>query len=444
MKQSYTLLLSAIVMLSFLGCGGQRRHSAEGTPVSFYYENQNAQQLDVESVVAAETRYYNGFSLQELLELYLKGPETEELLSPFPDGTHVLNAIFSDDHVTLKMSMEFFTLSGIDMSIANYCLANTICSYMDLESVVLTDEMDTIHMEIRSDHYLLSNHIVEEPAESFTVYFADQQRRYLIPETRSATLSENETAVAYVMRQLSAGPESSQLQEIMPSGSTLLESHVQDGICTLNFSHAFYENRPRDIYGAYTTIFGIVNTLTSLPDIHAVIFQDEGVTATQYGIFSLEDPVIRNANAVGPVRTANGEIDVNVYILSEETGQPFAVPCRVEQSISQPLAEAVITQVLNYEAFSGFYNPIPFGTELLNISISGSICYVDVSDAFIPAEDSAEAERAAVWALVTSLTDLDDISSVVLTINGETVKLRYVDISEPLTRKSVSILNKNL
>lgn len=438
MKKLLSLLLAALMLLSETACSDHRTQDSNGAPVQFYYEVRDAQGLDVETTVASETRYFSGFSLQELLTTYLRGPSSDTLVSPFPNGTRVLDIVEEDRKLILKMSGEFFTMLGVELSLANCCLARTICEYADVDSVVLEDEMETIHLDIYPDHYLLTNTITEESDESFIVYFSDQERRYLVAETRAATLSENETEMAYVMRQIFDGPESEQLLGIIPKGAELLGIECQDGICTLNFSHEFYENRLDNRYGAYTTIYGITNTLTSLPDIHAVAFLDEGAVIENYGIFPLDKPVARNTDAIGPVRTASGEIDVNVYVLSDDMEKVFPVPCRVKQTISQPLAEAVTTMVLGYEAFPGFYNPIPYGTELLNVSVSGNICYVDVSDTFIPKNNTEEAERAAVWALVASLTDLDNISSVVLTINGESNGLSYVDISEPLTRSSIT------
>lgn len=64
---------------------------------------------------------------------------------------------------------------------------------------------------------------------------------------------------------------------------------------------------------------------------------------------------------------------------------------------------------------------------------------MDMSREFIPGNDTEEKEREAVWALVTTLTGLDTVSSVVLTIEGEASGLAYVDISEPLTEKSVAL-----
>ena len=386
-----------------------------------------------------EARNVDAYTLVELLDEYFSGPESENLMSPFPSGTQVLDIISDEGSLTLKMSGEFFTLMGVEMSIASCCIAKTVCEYADVRSVILSDELDTIRLEARPEHYLLSNDITQTADETFTVYFSDSEHRYLIAETRAAILSENETETAYVMRQLFEGPESEQLLGIIPEGTELLEVSTQDGVCTLNFSSVFYETSPEDAHEAYMTLYGIVNTLTSIPQIQSVNFLEEGNPAQSYGIFSLSEPVTRNLDAVGPVRTASGELDANIYVRSTETGKMFGVPCRIKQTASQPQAEAVLARVLSYEAIQGFENPIPFGTELLNISVSGSVCYVDVSEKFLPPEDAPEAERAAVWALVASLTDLDNIAFVSLSINGDSSGLNYVDISELLTKESVAL-----
>lgn len=438
MKKLWIFLLLTAQLVSLVGCGARQDTSGD-LSVRFFYEVRDADALNLESVVEPETRTASVNVLRELLAQYLAGPESEELVSPFPAGTQVLDTVSDENGLTLIMSGEFFTLMGVEMSVASCCLASTVCEYAAVPKVVLSDELGTIRLEVQPEHYLLSNDITQAADEAFTVYFSDAEHRYLIPETRAATLSENETESAYVMRQLFEGPESEQLLGIIPEQAELLEIEVREGICTLSFTRDFYQASAADAHEIYLTVYGIVNTLTSLPDIQAVQFLREGEPVDRYGMFSLSEPVTRNTDAVGPVRVASGELDANIYVRSIETGEMFAVPCRVKQTVSQPLPEAVITKMLSYEAFQGFENPIPFGTELLSISVSGSVCYVDVSEKFIPPEDAPAAERAAVWALVASLTDLDNIAFVSLSVNGDSSGLNFVDISEPLTRESVAL-----
>lgn len=434
------LLLAAALLLCCVGCTpGQKQSDEDGIEVLLYYETKDVEQIAAESSVAHETRTVNVLSLWEFFDLYFSGPTSEELVSPFPHGTRVLDVEITDQSMTLKMSGEFFTLMGVEMSIASCCLANTVCSYFNLESVILMDETESIEIEAKPGQYVLSNSLQDDMTETFVVYFADSEYRYLNSETRDATLSENETEMAYVMRKLLEGPENEQLEPIIPEGTELLGISSADGVCRLNFSHEFYENRLDDTYGAYMTIYGITNTLTGLDGIEAVEFLVEGEPVDSYGLFPLRQPITRNPDCIGPVRMASGEVDVNIYVLSSESQEPFAVPCRVKQTVSEPLAEAVVTKILNYEPPQGFYNPIPYGTELLSISVSGNVCYIDLSDKFIPQEDTEAAEKAAVWALTKSLMALDNITSIVLTINGESDGLSYVDISEPLTEQSVTL-----
>ncbi len=437
MKGYISFLLLAFVLLECTGCGSGRTQTQEGIAVSFYYLSCDAEQLETQETVTSETRYVTALSLRELLELYFVGPDSEELLSPFPTGTAIVDIQSSSDSLTLIMSEEFFTLSGIEMTIAGCCLCNTVCEYTGMDAVILVDAMETICMEVRPEQFVTSSSLQENSGETYTIYFADSDSRYLIAETREAILSENETAMAYLMRKLQDGPESSQLSGIIPEGTELLGISLDDGVCTLNFSQAFYDNRTDDTYGAYMTIYGITNTLTGLDDVEAVRFLIEGEPLESYGVFSLAEPLTQNANAIGPVRTAGGEVDINIFVCSTDGQIWFAVPCRVKQTVSEPLAYAVTTQILDYEPPAGFSGLIPEGTQVLNISVSGSICYVDLSEEFIPNENTEEAEWAAVQALVLSLTDLDDISAVVLTIEGESAGLHYVDISLPLTAESM-------
>ena len=427
------LALLCVLVLLLSGCAVAPGQASSGDPATFYYLPREAELLRTEEAVVSETRMVRVLSLWDLLALYLKGPEQEDLISPFPPGTSVVDIRYPDGVLTMQMSGEFFTLTGVELSLASCCLADTVFAYTGREAVVLLDETESIRLELQPGQFVLSNDLPVGTSGAYTVYFADSQRRYLVGETRSVILSRNESAASFMMRQLLEGPENRQLSPVIPEGTQVRAVRVEGGVCTLDLSREFYEGKPADLYGCYMTIYGIVNSLTGLEGIEAVRFLEEGAEVEQYGAFSLSSPVARYSQCIGPVRTASGEIDVDIYVCLENTNQPFAVPCRVKQTVTAPLAEAVVTTLLSFEPPAGCYEPIPYGTELLSISISGTTCYVDLSDRFYPQEDTEEAEKAAVSALVSTLTALTEIDAVVLTIGGDSSGLNYVDISGPLT-----------
>lgn len=435
MKRLLTFVLIGCLLLS--GCGATSSPS-DGNHVLFYYEQRGASELSADAMIASESRSTYAGALGPLLELYFRGPTQDDLISPFPDGTEVIS-VSQEDGTELTLSSTFFSLQGVDLAVACACLARTVCAYTGETAMTLSDELGRIHMELTPDSFLIQDEYQTDTDQMFTLYFPSEDRRYVIPELREATLSENETAETYLLRELLSGPQTVGLQPAMPNGTDILNVSTSGGICTVDLSSDFYDNAFSGDYGLYTAVYSIVDTLTGLESVDSVIFLKDGASIGGSGIMLLGEPLTRDARVIGPVHNAGGEMDVNLYTLQRITGEPFAVPVRVKQQVSAPSAEAVLTELLGYTPPQGFYNPIPFGTELLSVSVSGSVCYVDLSREFIPGNDTEEKEREAVWALVQTLTGLDAVNSVMLTIEGETGGLSYVDLSEPLTRKMVRL-----
>jgi spore germination protein GerM len=349
----------------------------------------------------------------------------------------VLSYAETEQGLKLTMSEAFFTLQGVDMSLATCCITRTVCAFSGADQLSLVDEMGQIQLDLSPEQFLLENDFNVETETAFTLYFAQADYRYLVPEIQEATLSDNESQETYVLRQLMEGPQTEGLLSVIPEHTELLGLTTEDGVCTVNFSSDFYENAPEDVYEAYTTIFGVVNTLTELEGVNSVQILIDGSIVDSYGGFQISQPLTRYAPAIGPARTSG--IDLNQHVLTLADGEPFLLPYQVSESNSVPLAESVAQAAIDFEPPQGFYNPIPYGTELLSISVSGGICYVDLSGKFVPADGTQLSEKAAVWAIVSTLTELDNVSAVLLTIEGESSGLSFVDISEPLTEESVQL-----
>ena len=418
MKRVLTLMLA--LCLIFSGCGAQKTNG-QGNQVLFYYEQRGASELTADSMIASESRNTYAGALGPVLELYFRGPKQDSLISPFPDGTEVISVSQENGTTELTLSNAFFSLQGVNLAVACACLTQTVCAYTGERTMTLSDELGRIHMELTPDSFLIQDKYQSDTDQMFTLYFPSEDRRYVIPELREA------------------GPQTSGLQAAMPDGTEILDVSTNGSICTVDLSGAFYDNAFSGDYGLYTAIYSIVDTLTGLDSVDSVIFLKDGASIGGSGIMLLGEPITRDARVIGPVHNAGGEVDVNLYTLQRISGDPFAVPVRVKQQVSAPTAEAVLNDLLGFIPPQGFYNPVPFGTELLSVSVSGSVCYVDLSREFVPGNDTEKKEREAVWALVQTLTGLDSINSVALTIEGEAGGLSYVDLSEPLTRKMVRL-----
>ncbi len=111
-------------------------------------------------------------------------------------------------------------------------------------------------------------------SETLTLYFPNSQATGLIPTDRTVEVQDQETIQAMFVEL--ANPPSG-LEAPLPSGTTLLDATVSsDGIATINLSTEFQTNFGGGSAGELMTMYSIVNTLTTLPNIQSVQFLLDG------------------------------------------------------------------------------------------------------------------------------------------------------------------------
>jgi hypothetical protein len=139
MKQWISLILCLVILLSFSGCETESN-------VLFFYPRAEIQYGVADGVVAAEARDLadKKEDLEYLLKLYLEGPVSQELKSPFPFGTGLESVVMEDKHITLVLSETFSTLENLEYTIACACVASTCFSLTDAESVSISSGMTAL------------------------------------------------------------------------------------------------------------------------------------------------------------------------------------------------------------------------------------------------------------------------------------------------------------
>ncbi len=133
MKQILSFTLAFLLLVSMAGCREDVREP-QGTP--FYY---CLAQLDYTSETSAISAEYRTAlpkdSLEEILAVYLTGPLSEDLLSPFPADLKLVGSSQEGDTVYLTFSPELCDLSGLDLTIACSCLTLTTLALTDAQQV---------------------------------------------------------------------------------------------------------------------------------------------------------------------------------------------------------------------------------------------------------------------------------------------------------------------
>lgn len=147
------LLIVALLTPVLFGC--QRENTEILSPVNFYYPKAVYSYGSADSVLGSEQRETAGFEgdFRYIMNLYLQGPTSSELVSPFPAGITVFSLYFKKGCAYLILNEAFSKLTGLELTLACTAIAKTIAEMTNMKSVdisVKSHELDG------SDHIILN------------------------------------------------------------------------------------------------------------------------------------------------------------------------------------------------------------------------------------------------------------------------------------------------
>lgn len=133
MKRILSLVIIAFLTFSLCAC----QDNSEDAPGFYYPRSFDKDQYNsFQPVIAPDSREpVAGKDLRYLIQLYMEGPVSEELYSPFPEGLRLLGLILEEDCITISLSQEYLSLEGIDLTLAGACLAKTCFSLSDVSRI---------------------------------------------------------------------------------------------------------------------------------------------------------------------------------------------------------------------------------------------------------------------------------------------------------------------
>jgi len=132
---------------------------------------------------------------------------------------------------------------------------------------------------------------------TITLYFADEQAKYLLPEKRE--IRKTEAIARAAIKELIKGPKESGHFPTIPEGTRLLGIRIEGGIAYVDFSKEFVERHPGGSAGETMTIYSIVNTLAEFPSIQRVKFLVGGKEIeTLAGHMDLTEPIAPDTDLI--------------------------------------------------------------------------------------------------------------------------------------------------
>ena len=165
-------LLCLLLIVAMLGClcsCGSKGNTPE-KPANFYYCNKDIRFEGSNTVFTAEIREISGLNdTASILSLFLKGPESDDLSSPFPKGVQISAVEEIGSTINVIFTPELSQLTGPDLMTACVCTAMTLFDLAQAETViikadgVLLDGRDSVLLT--PDRLVFADNLPPEEAE---------------------------------------------------------------------------------------------------------------------------------------------------------------------------------------------------------------------------------------------------------------------------------------
>lgn len=293
MRRNAVRALAAVLLLALaLGCAPAAQEEDEGLKLWFPVQpDPEGRQL----TDAVDVCPYQGEdrSISGLLSALIAGPPAEEagLIRAIPAGTRVLSWSLENRVVSVELSAGYAELTGMDLTLADYCVTLTLAQLPGVDGVRVTASGGGQSYRERRVMYpgdVLFSGAEEVPVEvTASLYFRREGGSTLGYELRTFRLTEDRLPVKTVLMTLIAGPEEPGLVPLLPPELTVRSAWVEGGTCSANLSAQLLELPEEE---QALAVDSIIRTLCSLDTVDQVQLLIEGEPVEALGRADLSEP----------------------------------------------------------------------------------------------------------------------------------------------------------
>ncbi len=281
---------------------------------------------------------------------------------------------------------------------------------------------------------------------SVTVYFASEDKRYLVPVDLSINATKEVAKVA--LEKLLAGPTTPGLSPVLPQETKLLDVYGLGQTVVVDFTEEFTSMTEED---AALAIQAILATVLPIADEYTLTIMVRGYVLEDF--YGLTDDMPFGDIYVNPIEDVpdTEEYQAVVYYLPEQNGM-YLTPLTffIEGAIgaedvgdqdaeiyealhiAQAVAEKLTAGPPEGSSLSSVFSP---GVQVLEMDLVDQVLYVDFSQEILEYGGGASLENMLLDSIVYSFCAIDGIDAVQILVEGEVLKYfpEGRDVSMPLS-----------
>lgn len=209
--------------------------------------------------------------------------QKDGFLSPLPAGTTLRSVTMKGSTAWVDLSGSYSQLSGMALTIVDYCVALTLTQLKGIYAVHIT--VNGQELAYRDNNVFLAGDVLltsmDDVVRTLTarLCFLDESGA-MVEEERLLTQYEGQSAADVVLSALIEGPSSDDLRPLFPEGFNGMTVRVEDGICQLNLLSASVEGQSEETLSQMMEC--VSASLMSLEGIGAVQLYVDGEYSETY------------------------------------------------------------------------------------------------------------------------------------------------------------------
>jgi len=266
-----------------------------------------------------------------------------------------------------------------------------------------------------------------ENIQEVTLYFLNKSQNSLLPEIQTIRVQRGGYVFNEIIDALSRGPQSNDLESVIPDNTKLLSASHVEGIVSVNLSESFLE--AQDLLVARASL---VNTLVAIEGIDFVRIYVEGSKLTKDGTLegevlgilaqfpsNVKDIIAQENELFG--KEDMRKLDWELYFQDRE-GELLLSEIRSINVRNMEYARTIVEELIKGPSASslGLYRAIPYGARLQDVELIKSqepegkdIINLYFSEDFAKGlNEGTSSFEMAVASLVYSLTALNNVGWV--------------------------------
>lgn len=257
-----------------------------------------------------------------------------------------------------------------------------------------------------------------ETGKKISVYYVNTAETKVEVHDQYLNTKTPEEQLEETMTFLSTTPEKLEYKAPFDMGIQVLDYDVEDGKLVINVDKAYSE---LSVTTEVLVRAAVVRTLTQLSNVKYVTITVEGSqlydnAGELVGWMNAEQFINNDGNEINTYEL----VKVKLYFANADGDKLIAAYREKHYSTNTPLERFVVEELIAGPSgqIEGLYPVINPETKIINILTKDGICYVNLDSSFLTVVNNVSTE-VAVYSIVNSLVELDNINKVQILVNGE-------------------------